>query len=55
VVSDTTPARMIVTIGLDDMVIVDTADALLVCRRDHSEDVRKIVDRLKASGDAAHL
>jgi mannose-1-phosphate guanylyltransferase len=55
VVSDTTPRRMIVTIGLDDMVIVDTADALLVCRRDHSEDVRKIVDRLKASGDAAHL
>lgn len=55
VVSDTTPGRMIVTIGLDDIVIVDTVDTLLVCRRDHSEDVRKIVDRLKASGDAAHL
>jgi mannose-1-phosphate guanylyltransferase len=55
VVTDGVPGRLIVTIGLDDIVIVDTSDGLLVCRRDRSEDVRKIVDQLKASGDAAHL
>jgi mannose-1-phosphate guanylyltransferase len=55
VVTDTAPGRMIVTIGLENIVIVDTPDVLLVCHRSRSEDVRKIVDRLKAAGDAAHL
>jgi len=55
VVTDSMPGRLIVTIGLEDIVIVDTSDVLLVCRRDRSEDVRKIVDRLRAAGDATHL
>jgi mannose-1-phosphate guanylyltransferase len=33
--------RRVVTIGLEDMVIVDTDDALLVCRRDRAQDVRQ--------------
>jgi mannose-1-phosphate guanylyltransferase len=41
------PERLVVTIGLDDVVIVDTRDVLLVCRRDRSQDVRQVVDRLK--------
>ncbi len=39
--------RLVATIGLEDVVIVDTDDALLVCRRDRSQDVRQIVERLK--------
>ena len=30
-----------------DVVIVETEDVLLVCRRDRSQDVRQVVDRLK--------
>ncbi|HZJ47874.1 MAG TPA: mannose-1-phosphate guanylyltransferase/mannose-6-phosphate isomerase, partial [Acidimicrobiia bacterium] len=42
--------RLIAAIGLDDVVIVDTPDATLVSRRDRSQDVKAIVDRLKAEG-----
>jgi mannose-1-phosphate guanylyltransferase len=47
--------RMVVTIGIEDIVIVDTDDVLLVCHRDRSQDVRQVVRQLKAAGDEAHL
>ena len=43
--------RLIVAIGLEDVVIVDTGDALLVSRKDKAEEVKKIVDSLKAAGN----
>ncbi len=43
------PSRLTGAIGLKDLVIVDTHDALLVCDRSCSQDVKKIVDRLKES------
>jgi mannose-1-phosphate guanylyltransferase len=43
--------RRIVTIGLEDLVIVDSGDVLLVCRRDHSQEVRAVVEQLKAAGE----
>jgi len=39
--------RLIATIGLEDIIIVDTEDALLVCARGHEQDVKTIVNRLK--------
>ncbi len=39
--------RLITTLGLNNIVIVDTKDALLVCRRDMSQDVKKVVKLLK--------
>ncbi|OIP35306.1 MAG: hypothetical protein AUK47_16845 [Deltaproteobacteria bacterium CG2_30_63_29] len=42
--------KLIVTLGLDDIVIVDTPDALLVCKRDNVQRVREIVGRLKEVG-----
>jgi len=42
--------RLVATIGLDDILIVDTPDALLVCHRDQVQNVRKVVRELKASG-----
>jgi len=47
--------RMVVTIGIEDIVIVDTDDVLLVCHRDRSQDVREVVSQLKAAGDESHL
>ncbi|MBD3300577.1 MAG: NTP transferase domain-containing protein [Candidatus Moranbacteria bacterium] len=43
----TTSGKMVATIGLDDMVIVDTKDALLVCPRGRSQDVKAIIEKLK--------
>jgi mannose-1-phosphate guanylyltransferase len=42
--------RLVVTIGIEDMIIVDTDDALLICRRDQAQDVKAVVDELKRSG-----
>lgn len=39
--------RVIATIGLKNIVIVDTPDALLVCRKSRSQDVKHIVELLK--------
>lgn len=47
--------RMVVTIGIQDIVIVDTEDVLLVCHRDRSQDVREVVSLLRDAGDTAHL
>jgi mannose-1-phosphate guanylyltransferase len=43
--------RLVATIGLDDIVIVDSEDALLVCAKDREQEVRQIVQRLKAKGE----
>jgi len=42
--------RLIATIGLEGMVIVDTEDALLVCPRGREQEVRAIVRRLEEDG-----
>jgi mannose-1-phosphate guanylyltransferase len=42
--------KLIATIGLDDMVVIDTPDVLLVARRSQNQDVKKIVERLKQDG-----
>lgn len=39
--------RLIATIGLENMIVVDTDDALLICSQDHAQDVKKVVDELK--------
>jgi mannose-1-phosphate guanylyltransferase len=43
--------RRVVTIGLEDIVIVDTDDVLLVSRRERAHEVRSVVEHLKAAGD----
>ena len=42
--------RLIVTIGVDDLVLVDTGDVLLVCRKDQAQRVRQVVNQLKQEG-----
>lgn len=42
--------RLIVTIGVDDLVLVDTGDVLLVCKKDQAQRVRQVVSQLKNEG-----
>jgi mannose-1-phosphate guanylyltransferase len=42
--------KTVAVVGLDDVVIVETADALLVCRRDRAQDVRTLVEQLEKQG-----
>lgn len=43
--------RMVATVGVDNLIVIDTADAVLVAHADRAQDVRKVVKQLK---DQAH-
>lgn len=47
--------RLVATIGVENLVIVDTGDALLVCALDRVQEVKAIVARLAARDDGADL
>ncbi len=40
-------SRLLAVVGLDDVVVVETPDAVLVCHKDQAQDVKKIVERLR--------
>jgi mannose-1-phosphate guanylyltransferase len=44
------PKRFIVTIGVQDLVVVDTGDVLLICSKDQAQRVRQVVNLLKNNG-----
>lgn len=54
VISDGT-ARLIATIGIEDVVIIDTKDVLLICKREDAQKVREAVQQLKSSGEHHYL
>jgi mannose-1-phosphate guanylyltransferase/mannose-6-phosphate isomerase len=37
-------------VGVSDLIVVETADAVLVAHKDHTQDVKKIVDQLRSQG-----
>jgi len=42
--------RLVATVGLEDAIVIETADAVLVANKDRTQDVRKVVDWLKQTG-----
>jgi len=46
--------HLLATVGVDDLIVVTTPDATLVAHRDAAQDVKKIVERLKAAGRSEH-
>ncbi len=48
-------SRLLAAIGVTDLVVVETADAVLVASKDRVQDVKKVVDHLKAAGREEHL
>jgi mannose-1-phosphate guanylyltransferase/mannose-6-phosphate isomerase len=47
--------RLIAAIGLEDMIIIDSEDALLVCPRSRAQDVRKVVEALRRARKTRYL
>lgn len=39
--------RLIATVGIDNLVVVDTEDAVLICAKDSTQDVKKVIENLK--------
>jgi mannose-1-phosphate guanylyltransferase len=53
VVSD--DGTLVATVGVSDLVVVKSGDAILVIRKDQAQDVRKVIDALSARGLARYL
>jgi len=49
------PHRLVATVGVDNLIVVDTPDALLIAHKDHAQDVRDVVAELKQRGHESHL
>jgi mannose-1-phosphate guanylyltransferase len=47
--------RLVALLGVQDVVVIDTPGALLVCARDRAQDVKQLVDELKAAGRTEYL
>lgn len=43
--------KLVSTVGIDDLIIVDNRDALLICKKDQSQKVKEIVETLKSRND----
>jgi len=48
-------SRLVAALGLHDMVIVETADAVMVAPKSKVQDVKKLVARIKAAGRSEHV
>lgn len=42
--------RLIATIGMEDIIVVESRDSILICKRGHAEDVKKVIEELKKNG-----
>ena len=48
-------SRLVATVGVKDLVIIETKDALLVAHKDKVQDVKKVVERIKGDGRHEHM
>lgn len=49
------PGKLVAAVGLEDLVIVDTPDALLVCRKDRVQEIKRVISKLKEQGKVEYL
>lgn len=47
--------RLIAAVGIENIIVVDTDDAILICAKDHTQDVKKVIENLKICNRAALL
>ena len=47
--------RLVATLGVRDLIVVDTPDVVMVCPRDRAQDVKKLVDDLKTRGEEGYI
>lgn len=47
--------RLVTVLGMKDTVVIDTPDALLVMPKERAQDVKKVVEAVRASGDDKHI
>ncbi|MEK7851995.1 MAG: mannose-1-phosphate guanylyltransferase, partial [Deltaproteobacteria bacterium] len=49
------PKKLVATIGVSNLIIVETEDAILICDKSRAQDVKKVVDILEKEGKEKYL
>lgn len=47
--------RLVAVVGLDDVIVIETDDAILVCHKGRAQDVRQVTEKLKERGLTGYL
>lgn len=47
--------KLVALIGIDNLIIINTPDVLLVCRKDRDQDIKKIIEALERNGMTEYL
>ena len=47
--------KLIAAVGLENMIIVDSEDAILICRQEHAGDIKKVLERLRICNQTEYL
>ncbi|MFA5927178.1 MAG: mannose-1-phosphate guanylyltransferase [Patescibacteria group bacterium] len=47
--------KLVATVGLEDVVVIDTPDALLICNRHKSQEVKDLLSKIKEAGEEEYL
>jgi mannose-1-phosphate guanylyltransferase len=49
------PKKLVALVGVEDLLIVETDDALLICKRGASQNVKKVVEKLAEKKQTEYL
>ena len=47
--------KLIAAVGLNDLIVVDTEDALLICKKDSAGDIKKVLENLRICNQTEYL
>ena len=47
--------KLIATVGVDNLIVVDTEDALLICKKDNAQDIKRVLENLKICNRVDYL
>jgi len=47
--------KMIATLGLEDVIVIDTPDVMLIANKNKAQDVKKLLEKLKEEGKHLYL
>lgn len=49
------PGKLVAVVGVDDLVVVDTPDALLVMSKSRDQEIKKLITKISEVGETSHL
>ncbi|NMB24279.1 MAG: mannose-1-phosphate guanylyltransferase, partial [Firmicutes bacterium] len=50
-----TQDKLVATIGISDLIVIDTEDVLFICKKDRDQDVKALLRRLRQTGWEEYL